>query len=399
MPGPGSAARRASDATTAGEHAFGMKQKRGVAPMARPKIASARRAGIEDSPVPRTKRVKVTDDDVAIKVPANAAQEHFKKRVAVEFDALCQLVKKAEVLSRGKNGRSLPRPEAPVVASHKEPPAKRRKMSPPVEKIQMDSVQHMLPEEGEIVVVPEEDEDYIDICGGVSPVATRHASPLVSLEKVGDQSKINIVPAEEQEEFVDIRGGTPLAPLKVANEVFSPMYNNDSGSSSSNDSDSGSDSDDDESVDSQTPEAVPPPKENSSPTEPVETVTISSPAASEAAQSTKPEIHSNDKSQQPGPAPGSSREERQSCAATGADIIDGASGAEPPDFCSAREGKGASRDSGPEGARLGAGEDLPDAARDGEGGAARPEHRPAGPGAGWHQTVRLRPQGRAWDLP
>jgi hypothetical protein len=214
--------------------------------MARPKIASARRAGIEDSPVPRTKRVKVTDDDVAIKVPANAAQEHFKKRVAVEFDALCQLVKKAEVLSRGKNGRSVPRPEAPVVASHKEPPAKRRKMSPPVEKIQMDSVQHMLPEEGEIVVVPEEDEDYIDICGGVSPVATSHASPLVSLEKVGDQSKINIVPAEEQEEFVDIRGGTPLAPLKVANEAFSPMYNNDSGSSSSNDSDSGSDSDDDE---------------------------------------------------------------------------------------------------------------------------------------------------------
>jgi hypothetical protein len=67
---------------------------------------------------------------------------------------------------------------------------------------------------------------------------------MVSLEKAGDQSKINIVPAEEREEFVDICGGTPLAPLKVASEAFSPMYNLDSRSSSSSDSDSGSDSDD-----------------------------------------------------------------------------------------------------------------------------------------------------------
>jgi hypothetical protein len=155
-----------------------------------------------------------------------------------------------------------------VPSSHKEPPAKRRrrKMSPLVEKIHMES-----PEEGEVVSVPEEDEAYIDVCGGVSPVAIRNASPLVSLEeKAGDQPKVNIVPVvEEQEEFVDICGGTPPAPLKVASVAFSPMYSSNSGSSTSSDSDSGSDSD------SPAPEAkaIPPPKENNGPTKPVETVT------------------------------------------------------------------------------------------------------------------------------
>jgi hypothetical protein len=93
--------------------------------VARPKTASACHAGIGDSLVPRKKRVKVTDGNVnmktmtcfAVKVPINAAQEHFKKRLAAEFDAVCELVKKAEDLSRGKNGQSLPQPEAPVVAS------------------------------------------------------------------------------------------------------------------------------------------------------------------------------------------------------------------------------------------------------------------------------------------
>jgi hypothetical protein len=59
--------------------------------------------------------------------------------VAAEFNTLCELVKKAEVLPHDKNRRSVPRPEAPVMTSHKEPSSKRRKMSPLVEKIQMDT--------------------------------------------------------------------------------------------------------------------------------------------------------------------------------------------------------------------------------------------------------------------
>jgi hypothetical protein len=59
-------------------------------------------------------------------------------------------------------------------------------------------------------------------------------------------------------------------------------------------------SDNDESVDSPAPEAVPPPKENNSSTELVETVTASPAAALEAVQSTKPEIDSP--AQQPAPA-------------------------------------------------------------------------------------------------
>ncbi|KAL6634020.1 hypothetical protein ACP70R_026691 [Stipagrostis hirtigluma subsp. patula] len=61
----------------------------------------------------------------------------LKKRLASELDALCKLVKKAELLSGGKNGRFLaakPRPGPPMEAGSRAPPAKRRKLSPhPVE--------------------------------------------------------------------------------------------------------------------------------------------------------------------------------------------------------------------------------------------------------------------------
>jgi hypothetical protein len=286
MPGIRSGAvRRAahvSDATTAGERAFGMKRQRSVAPAPRREMASARRAGLEDSPDPRPKRVKVTDDDAsmkteifaaaAVKIPVNARQGRLKKRMAAELGALRELVKKAELLCRGKSARFLPnepQPERPVVTRDKAPPAKKRKTSPLVK--QTDARQ-MAPEEGEIVVASEEDEDcMIDIHGGVSPI------PLVSLEKADEESKISITPADEQDEYVDICGGTPLVPLEVASEAFSPMSkNSDSESSSSSDSDFGDSSsdDDEESVDSPAPASAPP-KENNSPTQPAETVTSS----------------------------------------------------------------------------------------------------------------------------
>jgi hypothetical protein len=216
-------------------------------------------------------------------------------------------VKKAELLSRGKSARLLPnelRSEGPVVARDKSPPAKKRKTSPLVK--QTDARQ-MSPEEGEIVVVPEEDEDcMIDIRGGVSPI------PLVSLEKADEEPKISITPAEEQDEYVDICGGTPLVPLEVASEAFSPMSkNSDSGSSSSSDSDSGdsssgSDPDDEESVDSPTPASAPP-KENDSPAQPAEAVT-SAPTplpelASEAEQCNKLVTNSNGSVSSPPPPP------------------------------------------------------------------------------------------------
>jgi hypothetical protein len=256
-----------------------MKRQRAVAPAVLREMASARRAGLEDSPDPRPKRVKVTDDDAnmmtkifaAVKISVNARQGRLKKRMAAELGALRELVKKAELLSRGKSARFLPnepQPEGAVVARDKAPPAKRRKSSPLME--QTDARQ-MSPKEGEIVVVPEEDEDcMIDIRGGVSPI------PLVSLKKADEESKISITPAEEQDEYVDICGGTPLVPLEVASEAFSPISrSSDSGSSSSSDSDSGDSSsdDDEESVDSPAPASAPP-KENS-PAQPAETVTSS----------------------------------------------------------------------------------------------------------------------------
>jgi hypothetical protein len=205
------------------------------------------------------------------------------------------LVKKADLLSRGKSALFLPnepRSEGPVVARDKAPPAKKRKTSPIVE--QTDARQ-MSPEEGEIVVVPEEDEDcMIDIRGGVSPI------PLVSLEKADEEPKINITPEEEQDEYVDICGGTPLVPLEVASEAFSPISrNSDSGSSSSSDSDSSdsssdSDSDDEESVDSPAPASAPP-KENNSPAQPE--------LASEAEQCNKLETNSNGSVSSPPPPP------------------------------------------------------------------------------------------------
>ncbi|RLM78801.1 surface protein-like [Panicum miliaceum] len=116
--------------------------------MAREK-KSARRAGAdEEFSAPSPKRAK----------PALGT---LRKRMAAELDALHALLRKAELLSSGKNGRSMataePRSEAPVEASIKTPPAKRTKVHAVAKVSKLETT--------------EDDNELIDICGGVSPVA------------------------------------------------------------------------------------------------------------------------------------------------------------------------------------------------------------------------------------
>jgi hypothetical protein len=120
----------------------------------------------------------------------------------------------------------------------------------------------------------------------------------------------------------------------MASEVFNPMYNNDSESRSLSDSDSNSgsddsssdsDSDEDESVDSPAEEAVPPPKEKKPNRAGGDHRSAGGGITGSAEYKVRDPLRQQ--SQQPGSAPISSREDRQSCVAIGADIIDGAIGA------------------------------------------------------------------------
>ncbi|PUZ76463.1 hypothetical protein GQ55_1G293200 [Panicum hallii var. hallii] len=254
--------------------------------MAREK-KSARRAGAgEEFSAPSPKRAKVTRN--AVKTSVDPALGTLRKRMAAELDALHALLRKAELLSSGKNGRYMaaaePRSEAPVEASIKTPPAKRTKVYDLAEVAKIASPEDdnelidicggvspvailkaspIVPLEkevetgnSEIMDPPEDDSEIIDICGGVSPVAILKSSPVVSVEKAGEtgNSESKDIP-EDDNEFVDICGGvSPVAPVEKACESGnSTSSSSDSGSSSSSDSDSDSDSesDRDETVDLQ----------------------------------------------------------------------------------------------------------------------------------------------------
>ncbi|KAL6899635.1 hypothetical protein ACP4OV_006293 [Aristida adscensionis] len=366
----GSAAPRRADPVPydagSGERAF-LERRWGAEPVARGEMArksSDARAGAggeEFSARPTRQRVKVTttrDDvvgveidaaaDVGGKMHADPAPGLLRERLASELDALRGLLRKAELLCRGKkSGRRLatePRSEALMEADGKAPAAKRMRVDPvvhqieaprtppPAESTQLDgdadplgggggematndhvsvrdsvmleSTEQQLDkfaEESKIKVVPEEEEDeFADILDGVSPVAIREASPLVLLETAGsssdsgsesdsDESVDSPAPAavlaevgkstpalrEEDEEFVDICGGvsppSPIAirdasplgsPEKAGAGGNSPSSSGDSGSSSSSDSDddddtaSSSGAESDESVNSPAPAAV-----------------------------------------------------------------------------------------------------------------------------------------------
>ncbi|KAG2659652.1 hypothetical protein PVAP13_1KG375105 [Panicum virgatum] len=226
--------------------------------------SSARRAGAgEEFSAPSLKRAKVTRNAVKKSVDPALGTLRLRKRMAAELDALHALVTKAELLSSGKNGRSMaaaePRSEAPEEASIKTPPAKRAKV-------------HAIAKVAKLET-PDDDNELIDICGGVSPVAILKASPVVSAEKAGetgnDESKD--IP-EDDDEFVDICGGvSPVVPVeKACKPGNSPSSSSDSESSSSSDSDSDTDSDSDsksgpdenETVDIPVPQAEVLPEEN-----------------------------------------------------------------------------------------------------------------------------------------
>jgi hypothetical protein len=124
---------------------------------------SARRADAEKQfSLPSPKRTKVIRD--AVKTTS------LGKRMAEELDALHALLRKAEHLSTsGKIGRvtAAAKPlsaEAPAEASTKTPPAKRTKVCTPAKIVEFESA--------------EDKNEFVDICGGVSPA--------VPVEKAGE---------------------------------------------------------------------------------------------------------------------------------------------------------------------------------------------------------------------
>ncbi|XP_062217762.1 uncharacterized protein LOC133917981 [Phragmites australis] len=185
-------------------------------------------------------------------------------------------------------------------------------------------------------VVQVEEDEYVDICGDVSPITIRDASPFVSLEKAGEtgnspsssndssrgrtrlfaeefelkkqvdtfaEERKNevVLDPEEEDEYVDICGGaSPLGSPEKADESSS----NDSGSSASDsdsasscssdsESDSESDSDSDESVSSPVPPSVAP-KNKDSPAQPPEPALV-------VMQNTEPEMPHDESVGSPAP--------------------------------------------------------------------------------------------------
>ncbi|RCV07184.1 hypothetical protein SETIT_1G224200v2 [Setaria italica] len=209
---------------------------------------SARRAGADEQfSLPSPKRTKVTRDGVKT-ISVEPALGTLRKRMAAELDALHALLRKAELLSSGNNGRSMaaaePRSEAPAEASIKTPPAQRTKI------VEFESA--------------EDKNEFVDICGGVSPA--------VPVEKAGES------------------GNSPTSSSDSGSSSSSDSdSDSDSGSSSSSDSDSDSESDSDpnETVDIPVPlpQAVLP-QENGTSVQPAPE------PASEVVQRTEPEKHS-----------------------------------------------------------------------------------------------------------
>ncbi|CAN6245056.1 unnamed protein product [Urochloa humidicola] len=190
----------------------------------------ARHAGAyEKFPVPGLKRTKASAVEPALSA--------LRKRMAAELGALHDLLRKAELLCIGKNAvdgverRSEEAVEASIEAA---PEAKRRKVSD-------------LPKAAAFECPPEDKKEFVDICGGVSPVAIQKAFPVV--DNAGETSnnlgESRETPEDKNDEFVDICDGvSPVVSVEKAGESgSSPSSSSDSGSStSSSDSDSDSDS-------------------------------------------------------------------------------------------------------------------------------------------------------------
>ncbi|KAJ1279901.1 hypothetical protein BS78_04G190800 [Paspalum vaginatum] len=209
----------------------------------------------------------------------------LRKRMAVELDALHALLRKAELLSRRKNAAE-PRKEEPVEAVSKTMPAAKRMKASPLEEC----------EAGEVPA--HEEKGLVDVRDGVSPVAIRCPSPAVSAKKTQetDNRESRITP-EDEDEFVDICGGvspiafqkTVLLPVEDDGETDgSPSSSSSSSgsesSSSSSESDSDSDSDEEDNVHSPPAPPVFVPKEKSTTAQPLPELLASVPM-----QSTEPE--------------------------------------------------------------------------------------------------------------
>ncbi|CAN6273391.1 unnamed protein product [Urochloa humidicola] len=230
----------------------------------------ARRAGAyEKFPVPGSKRTKASAVEPALST--------LRKRMAAELGALHDLLRKAELLCTGNNaadGVERQSEEAVEASIEAAPEAKRRKVS---------DLPKVAAFEG-----PPEDKEFVDICGGVSPVAIQKASPVVSVEKAGES------------------GSSPSSSSDSGSSSSSSDSDSDSdsGSSCSSDSDSDSDSESDPDepvVDIPVPQQTVVAEENGTsaqaPPEPASEVVQSTEpeklpkgALPAAAQSTNPEI-------------------------------------------------------------------------------------------------------------
>ncbi|XP_062217763.1 transcription factor GTE9-like [Phragmites australis] len=249
---------------------------------------STRHVGSVDSSAPKYNKVirngvvvEMEVIPVVVEMPVEPAVVILRKRMASELDALRGLVKKAELLSLGKNGRFLAaesRLETPMKAGGKTPSAKRRKVSPLVEQIE---TPRMSSDEREqladrLATLSSSQPDHIleflkKQCGGDADPHGEFEIDLNSMEnsvlfelkkqldEFAEESKSEAV-QEEEDEYVDICGGVSPITIRDASPLV-PSSSSDSGSSSASDSDSDTsssdtESDSDESVRSPAPPAV-----------------------------------------------------------------------------------------------------------------------------------------------
>ncbi|KAJ1279869.1 hypothetical protein BS78_04G188800 [Paspalum vaginatum] len=191
----------------------------------------------------------------------------LRKRMSEELDALRALLGKAELLSRSKNGTLLPAEQRKEAASSRSPAAKRMKVSP----------------SGKVgkecdpgVVLAREEIGLVDI----SPVVVC----VKKTEEPGNRKRRNPPEDEDEDELVDICGGvspiafqeTVLLPVEDDGETGSSPSSSSSSSSSesesspsSSESDSDSDSDKVENVDSPPAPPVFVPEEKSTAAQPL----------------------------------------------------------------------------------------------------------------------------------
>ncbi|KAJ1279868.1 hypothetical protein BS78_04G188700 [Paspalum vaginatum] len=216
-----------------------------IAPPPGPKFTKVMQGGIDvkisggealpnaRSSLKRPRVMERGDEGFAMPCPGLGQLGILRKRMAVEMDALHALLRKAELLFRKKNAAE-PRKEEPVEAVSKTMPAAKRRKASPLE-------------ECEAGQVPAHEEKGLvdDVHGGVSPVAIRCPSPAVSAKKTQetDNRESRITP-EDEDEFVDICSG--VSPIAFQETVLLPVEDDGetgsrpSSSSSSSDGETGS---------------------------------------------------------------------------------------------------------------------------------------------------------------